>query len=41
MVINLSPGPGRKPVFDKEQAVQAVLEEGVATFSLRGVADKL
>lgn len=41
MVINLSPGPGRKPVFDKEQAVQAALEEGVATFSLRGVADKL
>ena len=41
VVFNLSPGPGRKPVFDKEQAIQAALEEGVASFSLRSVADKL
>ena len=41
MVTVLTPGPGRKPAFDREQAIQAALSEGVGSFSIRGVADRL
>ena len=37
----ISKRPGRKPAFTRRQAIDAVLAEGIETFTLRAVADRL
>lgn len=33
--------PGRKPTFTRESAIEAALEEGIASFTLKAVAERL
>ena len=37
----ISKRPGRKPAFTRRQAIDAALAEGIETFTLRAVADRL